>query len=89
MLLLCGYNYYDVKTTRRLGAEQTKRQRGFAFSAKYWVLVCEEFLLPARMFLLCLPILMKLDLKRAKAKSKCLLFQQVLTERNWKLYEMK
>jgi hypothetical protein len=42
VLLLFGYNYYDLKTTMHWKAEQTKRQRFIAFALN-WVLVCGEF----------------------------------------------
>lgn len=35
-----GYKKCDLKNTEGMEGEQNKRQRGFAFSAKNWVLFC-------------------------------------------------
>ena len=38
-----GYKKCDIKTIDVWRAEQNKRQRVFAFSAKNWVLFCGDF----------------------------------------------
>jgi len=44
MCCICvGYKKCDVKTIEVWQAEQNKRQRIFAFSAKNWVLFCVGF----------------------------------------------